>query len=114
MRNNAQRIALIIGLLSVSSVAVSTIVLLLSRNFAALNNQIESATGIAATHGIKNVEILIEPGAWSAIFVSFASMFLLLMLVINQKHWKLPTARIDVKAQNEDKRDLIGVWDSQR
>lgn len=79
--------------------------------------QIEKLTGIAATHGIKDLAVLTLP--WAAI--SIFSLVLLIaveaLFLLSERSWPKKTSkgnRYKVKQSVVEPEDNIGLWDSQR
>lgn len=93
--------------------------LLISRvatsDISGLSSQIEKATGIAANHGIKNVDVVTT--IWSQLGI--ASFVLLsvatLLVLLTERNWPARVAKIE-RQQSKAKAptDNISLWDSQR
>lgn len=82
-----------------------------------LSSQIEKLTGIAATHGIDDLNVIVLSWAW----ISLASLLLLVAaqagFLITERNWPTKIAKSDryQTAQTaKDENDTIGLWDSQR
>ena len=109
----ARSISFSISALSQFLLATLAIVLITSKDLSAVANEIETATGIAANHGLKDVAIATQPLA----FVSLA-IFLLLGAVLGvtavlSRSWQ--KSRVSVsRAKATRQKDPISLWDQQR
>ena len=82
-----------------------------------LSTQIEKLTGIAATHGIEDLTVLVMPWAW----ISLACLALLFAIesafLMAEGRWPKKIAKSDrfqTSQTAKDENDTIGLWDSQR
>ncbi|WP_296631684.1 Trp biosynthesis-associated membrane protein [Rhodoluna sp.] len=99
--------------------SVAGLALLISRvstsDISGLSVQIEKATGIAANHGIKNVDVVTT--FWAQ--VGIAGFVLLVLataiVLLTERHWPARVAKIE-RRQSVAKAptDSISLWDSQR
>jgi hypothetical protein len=79
--------------------------------------QIEKLTGIAATHGIKDLTILVLP--FSGISLALMGLLVVVELVFlfSERRWPKRVAKSDryqTKQSEKEPNDTIGIWDSQR
>lgn len=95
------------GLTLLSALSIS------EQNLSGVSKELESATGIAATHGITGLDIATVPMA-SLSIAGFGSLCVVFGLAIfASNHWKaknaIPTSQIRRPAK-----DPISLWDEQR
>ena len=90
---------------------------ILEADVSGLASQIEKLTGIAATHGIDDLTVIVLSWAW----ISLGSLLLLVAVqagfLITERNWPKKIAKSDryQTAQTaKDENDTIGLWDSQR
>lgn len=104
--------------LSVSALGVALLTpRILGADVSGLASQIEKLTGIAATHGIKDLDVLVLSWAW----ISLALLLLLIAVqaafMIVERNWPKRLAKSDryqTSQTAKDDNDTIGLWDSQR
>ena len=110
----------IAGLLALALTAFGLVVLagkIAGSDVSGLAPQIETLTGIAATHGIKDLTVLVLPFA----SISLALLSLLgaaeVVFLLSERTWPKRTAKGDryqVQQSVSEPSDTIGLWDSQR
>jgi hypothetical protein len=90
---------------------------IIGADISGLATQIEQLTGIAATHGIDDLTIVVLPWAW----ISLASLALLVAIevtfLLTERRWPKKVAKSDRYQTGQtakDENDTIGLWDSQR
>lgn len=112
-RKIAGLVALVVSILGLGLLAPRVI----EADVSGLASQIEKLTGIAATHGIDDLNVLVLSWAW----ISLASLLLLIAVqagfLITERNWPKKVAKSDryQTAQTaKDENDTIGLWDSQR
>lgn len=86
-----------------------------SADVSSLSREIEAATGIAATHGLDQIDTSVTSSAYWAI----ASIVLLLAIqtaaTISSLTWPKKKARTELSISSEaESSDTISIWDSQR
>ena len=110
----------IAGLLALALTAFGLIILtgkITAADVSGLAPQIETLTGIAATHGIKDLTVIVLPFAT----ISLALLTLLavaeVVFLITERRWPKRATKGDryqVKQSTGEPSDTIGLWDSQR
>lgn len=112
-----RKIAGLLGLAANLSALGLLVPRLLSSDVSGLAPQIEQLTGIAATHGIKDLTVLVLPWAW----ISVGTLALLALIqgffLLTERKWPKKAAKSDKYQTGQtakDENDTIGLWDSQR
>ena len=79
--------------------------------------QIEKLTGIAATHGIKDLTVLVLPFASISLILMALLVLVELVFLFSERSWPKRVAKGDryqIQQSEKDPSDTIGLWDSQR
>lgn len=112
-----RKVAGILALVAAGLGAVLLAPRIIGADISGLATQIEQLTGIAATHGIDDLTIVVLPWAW----ISLASLALLVAIevtfLLTERRWPKKVAKSDRYQTGQtakDENDTIGLWDSQR
>jgi hypothetical protein len=113
----ARKISAAVALVATGVGLVLLVPKIVAADISGLASQIEKLTGIAATHGIKDLTVLVLPWAW----ISMACLALLLaieaLLLLTERNWPKKSTKSDRYQTGQvakDENDTIGLWDSQR
>jgi hypothetical protein len=100
---------------AVSSIALTLLsVFSISRqDLSGVAKELETATGIAATHGITGLDIATQPLAPASIGVFVVLSLVFLVAVFASRHWKAK-AVIATRQAGRQGKDSISLWDEQR
>jgi galactitol-specific phosphotransferase system IIB component len=115
---STKKIQMVVGALgAATSFALSMAVLLelQAQNISSLGKAVETATGIAATHGIDGVTVITEISGYLTVaaLLFFAGAQVATILAV--KSWPVRTSRTERKpAEAGEPEDTISLWDSQR
>ena len=109
----ARLTSFIVGAVSSFVVALLSAFSIITQDLSGMSRELETATGIAATHGITGLQITTQPMAAVSIGV-----FLILSLTfgrtsISSKNWKSKPSQANRQGQKPLK-DSISLWDEQR
>ena len=104
-----------LGVGAVSSVALTLLaVASISRqDLAGVGKELETATGIAATHGITGLEIATQPLATASIGVFGLLSMVFVLAIFGSRYWKAKVAKA-TKQTDRPVKDSISLWDEQR
>jgi hypothetical protein len=83
------------------------------QDLSGLAKEIETATGIAATHGISGLDIATQPMAPLSIGVFGALFVVFLLSIFTSRHWRAKITKTARQA-NRPVKDSISLWDEQR
>lgn len=108
----ARFISLFSGAISSISLAFFSAVSIAGSDLSGISKEIESATGIAASHGAKDLSVTLMPVALLsvAVFAILGGVFL--VAALSQKYW--PDRATPVKRSKPLVQDPISLWDEQR
>ena len=100
---------------AVSSIALTLLsALSISRqDLSGVAKELETATGIAATHGITGLDIATQPLAPASIGVFAVLSVVFLVAIFASRHWKAKAVKATRQAGRPAK-DSISLWDEQR
>ena len=110
-------VVLLIAAVAAIATASLTAIAVASKNIAALRDQIERATGIAATHGLSGVEVSVQQSAWVGVACLAATSLVFVVGALSSRTWaskKLGNAATRPGEARAARPDAIGLWDSQR
>lgn len=107
-------VSFLLGGLASAALVLLSIVNVANQNLSGVAKQIESATGIAATHGIK--DLTVEVSNFSSISIASYALLSVAFVwsVVASRHWK---AVVKAQASNstiKSAKDPISLWDEQR
>lgn len=109
----ARFISLLVG--SISSFALTALagMSVLNLDLSGVADEIETSTGIAATHGISGLDVTIAPMAPAAIAFFAVLGIVFLAASLSQRDW-VENSRTAVKKPGKKAIDSISLWDQQR
>jgi hypothetical protein len=82
------------------------------QDLSGVSKEIETATGIAATHGISGLDIVTQPMALLSIGVFGALGLVFGLAIFASRHWKSKIAR-PTRQPGRPVKDSISLWDEQ-
>ena len=112
-----RKIAGFLGLASAVAALGLLVPRLIASDVSGLAPQIEKLTGIAATHGIKDLTVLVLPWAWISVGAIALLALIQVVFLLTERKWPKKTAKSDRYQTGQtakDENDTIGLWDSQR
>ncbi len=83
------------------------------QDLSGVSKELETATGIAATHGLTGLDIVTQPMALLSIGVFGALGVVFGLTIFASRHWKSKTAR-PTRQPGRPVKDSISLWDEQR
>lgn len=100
---------------AVGSIALTLLsALSISRqDLSGVSKELETATGIAATHGITGLDIATQPLAPLSIGVFGVLSLVFVLAIFASRHWKAKVAK-PTRQAGRKVRDSISLWDEQR
>ena len=105
--------SLLVGAISAISLALLSAVSISNQDLSGVSKELETATGIAATHGISGLDIVTEPIASLSIVVFGALGLVFVLTVLASRHWKVKVAKA-TRQTGRPIKDSISLWDEQR
>lgn len=109
--------ALSLGLAGSALLSFLSISAISSQDLTGLSDELEKATGIAATHGIKDLQIQTLHSPWFSLAAYCLIAILFGITIYLQRNWRTkvrPSAARPKKATSLDLKDSISLWDEQR
>lgn len=106
-------LSLLVGTLSALGLTVLSSLAVGSQDLAGVASELETATGIAATHGISGLEISTQALALAAIGVFGLVALTFAAAMLAQRNWVVKLQTQPRKASKPVK-DAISLWDEQR
>ena len=105
--------SLLVGAISAISLALLSAVSISNQDLSGVSKELETATGIAATHGLTGLDIVTQPMALLSIGVFGALGVVFGLAIFASRHWKSKTAR-PTRQPGRPVKDSISLWDEQR
>jgi hypothetical protein len=110
----ATRVAsLWVGALSSIALTLLSAFSIASQDLSGVAKELETATGIAATHGITGLDIATQPLAPISIGVFAVLSLVFVVTIFASRHWKAKAVKATRQAGRPVK-DSISLWDEQR
>ena len=108
-----RKASLLVGALSAISLTLLSALSISRQDLSGVSKDLETATGIAATHGISGLDIVTEPIASLSIVVFGALGLVFVLAVFASRHWKVKVAK-PTRQTGRPTKDSISLWDEQR
>jgi hypothetical protein len=86
----------------------------LSKDLSGVAKQLETATGIAATHGISGLGVSTQPVASLSVVCFLFLGTLFLFAAISQKYWVVKSPVTQTASPSKEPKTAIDLWDEQR
>ena len=108
-----RKASLLVGALGAISLTLLSALSISRQDLSGVSKELETATGIAATHGISGLDIVTEPIASLSIVVFGALGLVFVLTVLASRHWKIKVAKA-TRQTGRPIKDSISLWDEQR
>jgi hypothetical protein len=113
-KKRSRTIALFIASVAQLSLAILALVKFASQDLSGVAKQIESATGIAANHGLDGVATNAQAAGFFAVAFLFLGGLALLANAISSRDWADTPKKTDQRLKGSKPKDSISLWDQQR
>jgi hypothetical protein len=110
---------LILTLIAVTNIAtlVWAATRIIAQDISGLAKQVEQMTGIAAAHGVADLTVRAEAAPWGFVSSLFATTVVVSLILVTERKWPKRSSKTEIASKaikDEDPKDAIGIWDSQR
>ena len=112
-KGKSQKIVFALGAVASFSLTVLAISVLTNRDLSGVAKQIETATGIAATHGMAGVTVQPQTAAYLSVFVYVALFGVFMLALLVQRAWQVNPRSFKTPSRTAPT-DAISLWDEQR
>lgn len=104
-----------LSILTTLGFAIALLLEIIQQDISSLASAVESATGIAAQHGIEGVTVVTEIGGYLALATLALTSAIQFLALRASRTWPVKVARTERKLVAErEPEDTISLWDSQR
>jgi hypothetical protein len=110
---------IIISLIAVSDLAtlVWATTRIIAQDISGLAKQVEQMTGIAAAHGVADLTVSVQTAPWAFVASLVGTFILVTLILFTESKWPKRNSKTEISSKaitDEDPKDAIGIWDSQR
>lgn len=106
-------LSLLVGAVSSIALTLLSAFSISRQDLSGVAKELETATGIAATHGITGLDVATQPLAPASIGVFAVLSLVFLVGIFASRHWKVKAVKA-TRQTGRPVKDSISLWDEQR